>query len=896
MYDDNVTVKVGVNWKEIVIKVVLLIIFILVLCWLFPKPDIDIFYDSVYTENINTMKNAAKSYYTTDKMPQAVGESTSMTLKEMVDNHMVIRFKDKNGDYCDESSSKVEVTKISDKEYALKVVLNCGKEKDYIIETIGCNSVCTGENCTVINNNYVTNNSNGSNSNSNTNTNDNSNNNSNNGSSSNNGNDVAKNDDVDRYEDGTVISGDKAGYGDKSYTVDVTYYQFRKAITNYSTVYSCPAGYVKNGNKCSRSTIGASIDATAVYKPDQQVTTDAKISTGETVIVYADPIKKDEGTKYSCPSGYTLNGSYCVKYTDATETIVTEYSCPSGYTKNGTKCTKTYDATASTGTGSYTCPNGGTLNDKKCTITQEATASTSYTCPSGYTKNGTSCYKVYDATYTGGATSYSCPSGYTLNGNKCYKTYDAKPTTGSSSYSCPSGYTLNGSKCYKTYDAKATTGATTYSCPNGGTLSGTKCTKSSSYGATWHNGTTTYGSWYTTSTFYSQSAGLATSCSSGTSCVEYLGSITGAACGSPCGNKGIWYKYARKSRSSSTSQGYYSCPNGGSLSGSTCYTSSSYNATATPGKTTYSCPNGGSLSGTKCTITQNATATPGKTTYSCPSGGTLSGTKCTITQNATSTPGQTTYSCPDGGTLSGTKCTITKDATATTGTGKYTCPNGGTLSGTKCTITTNATASTTYSCPSGFTLSGKTCTKTYDATYNPSGTSYSCPSGGTLSGTKCTITRDADKTETKKYTCPSGYSLNESTKKCEYKTNATAEHQYSYSCPTGYTQSGEGANTKCSKKVTNPGQYYCEDTSARLEGNKCIKTIKGEFSHFTCPADYTLSGSVCYKGGTEVIEATATTTSSVSYKYTWSKYSSLSGWEFTGKTKVVSERYNAGQQ
>lgn len=49
------------------------------------------------------------------------------------------------------------------------------------------------------------------------------------------------------------------------------------------------------------------------------------------------------------------------------------------------------------------------------------------------------------------------------------------------------------------------------------------------------------------------------------------------------------------------------------------------------GETTYSCPNGGTLSGTSCIIT----------TYTCPSGGTLSGTTCT----------KTVYVCPNGGTL-----------------------------------------------------------------------------------------------------------------------------------------------------------------------------------------------------------------------------------------------------
>ena len=112
----------------------MLILFILLLLWLFPKADLDVFYDQVYTNNIKTMKEAARNYYTVDRLPANVGDSSSMTLKEMVDNKMIIRFTDKEGNVCDESTSKVEVSKISDNEYTLKVQLNCGEQKDYILE------------------------------------------------------------------------------------------------------------------------------------------------------------------------------------------------------------------------------------------------------------------------------------------------------------------------------------------------------------------------------------------------------------------------------------------------------------------------------------------------------------------------------------------------------------------------------------------------------------------------------------------------------------------------------------------------------------------------------------------------------------------------------------------
>ena len=66
--------------------------------------------------------------------PCADGEITNQELKEMVDNHMLIRFTDKDGKTCDENKSYVEVTKISNNEYTLKVQLKCGGQEDYILE------------------------------------------------------------------------------------------------------------------------------------------------------------------------------------------------------------------------------------------------------------------------------------------------------------------------------------------------------------------------------------------------------------------------------------------------------------------------------------------------------------------------------------------------------------------------------------------------------------------------------------------------------------------------------------------------------------------------------------------------------------------------------------------
>ena len=151
MYEENnVTYRVGINWKDVLVKIILLILFILLLVWIFPRPNMNVFYDSVYRDNVNSMRESARNFYTIDRLPKNVGEQTSMTLKQMFDQHLLIRFTDKDGNACDENASKVEVTKSSDNEYTLKVALKCGKTDDYILETIGCTTVCSAGTCTTV--------------------------------------------------------------------------------------------------------------------------------------------------------------------------------------------------------------------------------------------------------------------------------------------------------------------------------------------------------------------------------------------------------------------------------------------------------------------------------------------------------------------------------------------------------------------------------------------------------------------------------------------------------------------------------------------------------------------------------------------------------------------------
>jgi len=194
------------------------------------------------------------------------------------------------------------------------------------------------------------------------------------------------------------------------------------------------------------------------------------------------------------------------------------------------------------------------------------------TCAAGETQSGNTCTRTYAATYQAGT--YSCPSGGTLSGTTCTNTYAASYNSGY--YYCPSGGSLSGSTC--SYSATATN-----TCPSGYTYGGGTCTQTS----TFYDTQTCPSGWlFVSSTWNSSTSQYQTTCK----------------------------RYATPTTT-------YSCPSGGTLSGSTCSYAASYQSGY------YYCPSGGTLSGTTCTNTY--AATQGSGYYYCPDGGTVSGSTCT---------------------------------------------------------------------------------------------------------------------------------------------------------------------------------------------------------------------------------------------------------------------------
>lgn len=390
---------------------------------------------------------------------------------------------------------------------------------------------------------------------------------------------------------------------------------------------------------------------------------------------------------YYCDTGYVLNESNQCQKTIKSKDAKVSYSCPSGFTYTKETCVSN-DVVEPTFV--YQCLDGFTLNGKKCVKIETNDAVVTYSCPKGYANMNGVCVKgeEKDAKVT-----YSCPSGYTTgpfeeNGvYKCSKYVSSASTIDATlSYVCPDGYTNgpfeeNGvQKCSKSSSTTTTTNATAnYSCSTGTLNSNNKCVTS-------------------------ESNVSSSSCTS-------KGGVTS---NEQCKYNYSWCSYTPYS---------YGCVK-------TC----TYTCTiTTDAKITYSCPNGGTLSGTKCKNTSGTTNKVNATKkYTCPEGYTKKDTKCSISGgNTIKTSAEATYTCPKGYTRVGSKCI---DGTKKNGTPVYNCLDSQKLVGTKCETTITTDAVGMYTCPDGFVASGITCIQ---EEFPQPLAKYSCSRVYTLNGAKC---------------------------------------------------------------------------------------------------------------------------------------------------------------
>ena len=108
--------------------------------------NLDPLYNQIYSKNLTNMKNAARDYYTTERLPKNVGDKEKMTLQAMIDKKIITTLLDKNNKTVDTEKSYVEITKM-DNEYLLKVNIKDSEKEDYILVHLGCYSYCDSYLC-----------------------------------------------------------------------------------------------------------------------------------------------------------------------------------------------------------------------------------------------------------------------------------------------------------------------------------------------------------------------------------------------------------------------------------------------------------------------------------------------------------------------------------------------------------------------------------------------------------------------------------------------------------------------------------------------------------------------------------------------------------------------------
>jgi RHS repeat-associated protein len=396
---------------------------------------------------------------------------------------------------------------------------------------------------------------------------------------------------------------------------------------------------------------------------------------------------------YSCPAGWTLSGTTCTQATTNTiAATLAGYNCPAGYTLSGSTCSQT-TATSTAATVTYSCPAGWSLSGSTCTSSTTSPATPVYTCPAGWSLSSSTCTT---STSNPATPVYTCPAGWSLSGSTC-TTSTSNPAT--PVYTCPAGFTLSGTTCTGSSTAAATS---TLNCNGFGSLTayansstGYKCTTQNLLVSAYPPPDDPY-----------------------VQCQSIAASMGLPLVGAPL---------ISNSKIMQCTMGpvkVYSCPSGGTLSGSNCI--STVTQAASIGS--YTCASG-TLSGSSCISALALSASIGS--YTCASG-TLSGSNCISTATQAASIGS--YTCASG-TLSGSSCII---GSSTAATANYSCPAGMSLSGTNCNGTTTASTPGTpyYSCPAGYTLSGSSCTVQGTATAAATA-AWTCPNGGMLSGTSC---------------------------------------------------------------------------------------------------------------------------------------------------------------
>ena len=421
----NKVMSFKADWTGIFIKfaIFLLIAFFII----FAVTKIKNLTGSSFAKNLNKMKEAATKYFDEENnRPSSLDEEISLSLEDMINSNMISELKDK-GSVCSKEYSYASLTKKENEKYNLEIYLTCGGKSEKVNYDLNYNEEAKDE------------------------------------------------------------------------TEKTTLYELQRTVKKDK--YTCPEGYLVAGKYCVGEKTTETIAATVKYNvtPERNTPAIHKSSTYSYEKIY--PEVTTTLNSYTCPEGYIKNGDKCEKYLEAQVKNVKSYTCPSGSVLSGSLCV--YTATPTKSDNSVYCKTGTLVNGNSCYVAKNAyvkcstgsydrnnnTCYTKYvatkslsdwlfdsqvtykasvtlknTTTTKYEKvgtdnNGYNIYKKYIKKYVA-----NCNDGDELVGNSCRR-YDSSLEQ----KSCATGYTLNKDKteCYKLTKAINKSTATKYTCPNG---------------------------------------------------------------------------------------------------------------------------------------------------------------------------------------------------------------------------------------------------------------------------------------------------------------------------------------------------------------------------------------------------------------------------------------------
>lgn len=392
MYEENKRF----DWMNFLIKAIIFVIVILFIVWLLSlstknmSKGVDVLKDNIIVENVDRMQDVGENYFTIDKLPKNIGETSTITLDEMYRNHLILGVTGKDGKTCNKENSYVSVTK-TESGYEMKTYLECGEDSEYIVRELGCYDYCNNCNSEV---------------------------------NPEKPEEPIEGDKQIEYQYSKTTGGKWTSYGNwsdwstkkvtptnakqtQTKVVTETYYELEDVTKTKTLAYtlSCPNGYELNNGRCQK------LDTTTVTNTP------------------------------SCAS--TLDGY----------TLVSQNGLTCNY-KKVVSNTTTSNQYVKTATGSYLPGDTSEYHYEKVSVTDTPSCDTVCKMQTIYTykvykKVKTTSQKTYTKTST-----LSCPSGYDNNNGSCVKTTSSYSYQNAIKVCKEGTLNSNGTNCIKTYTEK----------------------------------------------------------------------------------------------------------------------------------------------------------------------------------------------------------------------------------------------------------------------------------------------------------------------------------------------------------------------------------------------------------------------------------------------------------